>query len=323
MKTIIANPIYDVVFKNMMENEQVSKILLSALLKCQILELKPGRNEFSNTLNKNVSLYRIDFSARIIDAYGEEKQITIEVQKTWGSLELLRFRQYLGKQYMAAENVRPLKDKSTNGRYGYYGIPMVTIYLLGHTLGDMDESVVYINRKYMNYEGHELSYNDRFIESITHESIVVQIPLLQRRARNYVERILQVFDQRNIIRKDNSHTLELSDDDFVEEKDLAPIIRCLNKIASDPDVREIMDAEDIYLAEMEMKNNELLIKDKEIAQRNKVIEQKEQELEQNKQALEQNKQALEQKDQALEQKDQELEELRKQLNKLQNEQRPS
>ena len=321
MRTIIANPLYDVVFKHLMENKAAAKVLLSALLKTQVIDLKPGRNEFTNTLNKNVTLFRIDFSALVLDENGQEKQITIEVQKTWGSMEILRFRQYLGKQYLAPENVKHVEDDKN--KKGCYGIPLTTIYLLGHTIGDMDESVIYINRHYSNYEGEPLPYKDRFIESLTHDSIVVQVPQLPSRPRNYVERILQVFNQRNTLSSDSNHTIELSEADFVEDENLEPIVRCLNKIASNPEVREIMDAEDIYLGEMELKNNEILRKDKEIEQKDKElkqnkqeIEQKDQELEQNKQEIEQNKQEIEQKDQKLEQKDKEIEQKDKEIEEL-------
>lgn len=38
--TFIANPIYDIVFKYMKEDDKVAKILLSALLKKEIVEIK-------------------------------------------------------------------------------------------------------------------------------------------------------------------------------------------------------------------------------------------------------------------------------------------
>lgn len=38
--TLIANPIYDSVFKYLMEDDRVAKILLSALLKKEIVELQ-------------------------------------------------------------------------------------------------------------------------------------------------------------------------------------------------------------------------------------------------------------------------------------------
>ena len=46
--TVIANPIYDVVFKFLMEDKKVAKILLSALLKKEIIELEMRRHEYAS-----------------------------------------------------------------------------------------------------------------------------------------------------------------------------------------------------------------------------------------------------------------------------------
>ena len=43
--TIIANPIYDAVFKFLMEDKKVAKIFLSALLKKDIIDLEMRRHE--------------------------------------------------------------------------------------------------------------------------------------------------------------------------------------------------------------------------------------------------------------------------------------
>ena len=43
--TLIANPIYDVVFKFLMEDERVAKMLLSALLKKEIVTLQMRQHE--------------------------------------------------------------------------------------------------------------------------------------------------------------------------------------------------------------------------------------------------------------------------------------
>ena len=45
--TIIANPIYDAVFKFLMEDKKVAKILLSALLSCMVVPTK-------NLLTRNI-----------------------------------------------------------------------------------------------------------------------------------------------------------------------------------------------------------------------------------------------------------------------------
>ncbi|MBK9566159.1 MAG: hypothetical protein IPO37_13605 [Saprospiraceae bacterium] len=105
----IANPIYDVVFKYLMEDQKVARIILSALTKLDIiaLEFVPQeltvdklKSEHSILTGLNLSIYRLDFSARIRQADSSEKVIIIEIQKSKFAHENMRFRKYLGKQYM-------------------------------------------------------------------------------------------------------------------------------------------------------------------------------------------------------------------------------
>ena len=101
----VANPIYDSVFKFLMEDERVAKILLSALLKKDVVSVEMRRHEYSNTTRNDISMFRIDFAARVKDEDGKEKLMLIELQKTWVETETLRFRQYLAAQYNAKENM--------------------------------------------------------------------------------------------------------------------------------------------------------------------------------------------------------------------------
>ena len=189
--TIIANPIYDSVFKFLMEDERAAKVLLSALLKKEVRELKMCRNEYTNLQQSRISLFRIDFSAKLVDASGKEELVLIELQKTWLATETLRFRQYLGAQYMNKENVH----ESDNPKG--FGLPIISIYILGHKVGDLQQPVVYVRRRYLDYDDQQIEAGvpDPFIESLTHDSVIVQIPYLQGRARNHLERLLRVFDQ--------------------------------------------------------------------------------------------------------------------------------
>jgi hypothetical protein len=54
--TIIANPIYDAVFKFLMEDKKVAKILLSALLKKEIIDLEMRRHEYTSMEQTRISL---------------------------------------------------------------------------------------------------------------------------------------------------------------------------------------------------------------------------------------------------------------------------
>ena len=58
----IANPIYDTVFKYLMEDERIARTILSALLKEEILRVEVRPHEYSNGQKESLSIFRIDRS---------------------------------------------------------------------------------------------------------------------------------------------------------------------------------------------------------------------------------------------------------------------
>ena len=271
--TIIANPIYDSVFKFLMEDERAAKVLLSALLKKEVRELKMCRNEYTNLQQTRISLFRIDFSAKLVDASGKEELVLIELQKTWLATETLRFRQYLGAQYMNKDNM-PESDNPKG-----FGLPIISIYILGHKLGDLQQPVVYVRRHYLDYDDQRIESGvpDPFIESLTHDSIIVQIPYLKGRTRNHLERLLNVFDQDCRIAADD-HLLNIDDEKMKGDERL--LLNRLVMAAASPEIRRDMQVEDEILSEIEARDTTIMQKDQVIEQKDQVIEQKEQENEQ-------------------------------------------
>lgn len=249
--TIIANPIYDSAFKYLLEDNRAAKVLLSALLKQEVCELEMRPNEYSNVMQDRISMFRIDFAAKIRDAAGEEHLVVIELQKTWLPTETLRFRRYLGAQYLAENNV----PGGTNPKG--YGLPIISIYILGHKLGDLHEPVVYVRRRYLDYDSREIHEGvpDPFVESLTHDSIIVQIPFLKGRARNHLERLLTIFDQTCQL-KDDKRMLEIDDTDM--EPDTLLLVGRLQKAALLSDIRNAMWAEEEFLSEIETRDTELM-----------------------------------------------------------------
>ncbi len=286
--TLIANPIYDSVFKYMMEDERVANILLSALLKKKIVELQVRQHEYANTQRTNISLFRMDFSAKIQDDNGEEHLVLIELQKTWLPTETLRFRQYLGTHYLNKENIRKSPDSQ-------FGLPIISIYILGHTLGELREPVIYVRRRYLDYEDNVIEGKDKFIESLTHDSIIVQIPFLQKRTRNRLERLLNIFDQ-NCRLEEDDHLLEIDESLFHEED--APVLTRLLKAGVAPDIRRSMDVDEI-LSEIEARDTVIMQKEQLIQRKNQTIQQKDQAIQQKEQTIQQKEQQLEQKDQLI------------------------
>lgn len=268
--TLIANPIYDVVFKFMMEDEKVAKMLLSALLKKEIVELQMRQHEYTSVQQTRISLFRMDFSAKIRDNDGSEHLVLIELQKTWLATETLRFRQYLGTHYLSKNNMCENGDSS-------FGLPIISIYILGHTVGDLKEPVVYVRRRYLDYDDQVIDQKDPFIESLTHDSIIVQIPYLQGRTRNRLERLLNVFDQDYRMPGDD-HMLNIDESIFTETEQI--IVTRLLRAGAESDVRRSMEVEDEILSEIEKRDTILMQKEQALKQKDQVIEQKKQELEQ-------------------------------------------
>lgn len=296
--TFIANPIYDVVFKYLMEDERVARILLSALLKKEILELEMRKQEYTAMQQTRISLFRMDFAAKIRDSDGSEHLVLIELQKTWLATETLRFRQYLGTQYLNKENVK-------SGDDGNYGLPIISIYILGHVLGDLKEPVVYVRRRYLDYDDHVIDQKDQFIESLTHDSIIVQIPYLQGRTRNRLERLLNLFDQ-DRRRKNDDHFLEIDETQF-HDRDEKLFVDRLLRAGTTPDVRRAMEVEDEILSEIEARDTTIMQKDKVIEEKEQMIEEKEQVIEQKEQMIEEKEQVIEQSKQVIEQSKQVIE----------------
>ena len=213
----VANPIYDVVFKYLLEDVRVARIILSALLKEDVLSVEPRAHEYTGKRRRDLSMYRVDFAARVRQPDGKEQQVLIEIQKSWVPSETLRFRQYLGVQY---EDKRNIDDKG-------YGLPMVAVYILGHKVGDIEEPVLYVKHEAKDYDGNVVTHGlpDPFVSSLTHDSIIVQVPRLHGKINNRLDKILSVFNQTQA-NEENQHTLLLDESRYDEDDhDMQLILR--------------------------------------------------------------------------------------------------
>lgn len=264
----IANPIYDSVFKYLMEDERIAKTLLSALLKKEVVAVEMRRNEYTNGVRDNISMFRIDFGAHVKEPDGTIRLVLIELQKTWLETETLRFRQYLGAQYSNPENV-----PSENNKDGY-AIPMVAIYLLGHRVGDINVPVLYVKHKAYDYDGNVVTDGipDPFVESLIHDSIIVQIPLLHGQVNNRLEKVLSVFDQSQKNGSDR-HVLNVNDTPFNDDEDMQYLLRRLLMAAANAQLRQEMNVEDEYFKALEDRDTALMMKDKKLAEQAEQLEQ--------------------------------------------------
>ena len=303
----IANPIYDSVFKFMMEDERVARTVLSALLKMDIVKTEVRPHEYSNSQRDALSMFRIDFGATVRETDGSEHTVLIEVQKTWLETETLRFRQYLGVQYQRKENI--IADSKEG-----YALPMVAVYILGHKVGDIEEPVLYVRHDAYDYNGNRVikGLPDPFVDSLTHNSIIVQIPRLHGQINNRLDKVLSVFDQTLHI-PGNEHLLNYDDSSYGDDDDMRPILHRLLMAASDADTRQDMNVEDEYYSIIEKRDTDIMVKDKRIAEQNAMLKQQSAQLEEQSAQLEEQSAQLEEQSVQLEQQSAQLEQQSVQL----------
>ena len=299
MKISVANPIYDSVFKFLMDDERIAKTVLSALLKKEVLSVEMRKHEHPNITRDKLSMFRIDFAARVREDDGSIQLILIELQKTWVDTETLRFRRYLAAQYNAEENIQ--KQGENQG----YALPMVAVYLLGHRVGDIDKPVVYVGHKALDYDGKEVENgeNDPFISSLIHDSIIVQIPLLHGKINNRLDKVLSVFDQSQRT-EESQQIINLEENLYKDDPEMMQIIHRLSLATMSAEVRQEMNDEDEFFAVIEARDTQVMKQKKIISEQlDKITEQQDRITEQQDRITEQQDRITEQQDRITEQQD--------------------
>ncbi|WP_106811865.1 MULTISPECIES: hypothetical protein [Prevotella] len=292
----VANPIYDSVFKYIMEDERIAKTMLSALLKKEVVHVTVRPHEYSNTTRDTLSMFRIDFAATVREREGNEikdRIVLIELQKTWLNTETLRFRQYLGAQYSNKNNIREAEDKG-------FAYPMVAVYLLGHRVGNIKEPIVYVNHDVFDYNGNvvEDGNMEPFVESLTHNSIIVQIPLLHGNVNNRLEKVLSVFDQ-TLVDGDTQQVLKIDEDKFADDNDMLYVLHKLTAAAANSEMRQDMNVEDEYYKAIEDRDTAIMQRDKMLKERDCKMAQMDERLSQQSEQLSQQSEQLSQQSEQL------------------------
>jgi hypothetical protein len=273
---IIANPIYDVVFKNLMTtnrgtNKEIASYFVGTILGEEIteIELLPQEYPYHTTPKKQIkgrnktdlSLIRLDFVATSRTKNDENKKVLIEIQKSQKPADLIRFRTYLGEQYKLEDTVTFDNNKITKA------LPIVVIYMLGFELAEIEAIAVKVNRTYVDIiYGRELKCKSPFIESLTHDGYFMQIPRINRETFtdwekcSDLEKLLSLFEQDYFVEENFYKRYPYP----ITNKIIKKMVESLAYIVADPKVRRIMQEE--YWASL----NETLWENQVIAQSNKI-----------------------------------------------------
>ena len=270
--TKIANPIYDVVFKYLMSDNKIAKLMLSTIIGKEVVTLQFRDTEKRTDLDKSIKYHRLDFSAEIMDNNNEKQIVIIELQKIRLPADILRFRRYLGEQYMSKENTYTGTNKK--GDPETKAMPIISIYFLGYKLYKKEAPVIKINKEIIDFATKEkIEEANEFTESLTHDSIIIQIPYLKERRRNDIEKLLAIFDQSDK-EDDNKQVINLNEDDF--PKKYREIIRRLVKANSEPEIRRKMDLEDDLIDEIRNKDLAIKRRDDKLAEKDTELQEERQ-----------------------------------------------
>jgi transcriptional regulator of heat shock response len=188
---IIANPIYDRVFKHLMEDT--------------------------------------DFVATIQTKTGEYKKAPVEVQKSFANVDIMRFRNYLAEEYK--------REDITNDKQKI--LPVITIYILGDIIPEIDTACVRVNREYYDAIHFEQKYfidSPKIYKDYKHvfdcDKNIRRIIDILHYCANEVEERKQIEAEheawrvyyallKNELEKMNEQTLTIVEKDAIIEKDAA------------------------------------------------------------------------------------------------------
>ena len=100
----------------------------------------------------------------------------------------------------------------------------------------------------------------------------------ERRVNNRLEKILSVFDQSQIY-PDDQRMLELDENKYADDAEMAHILHRLQSAAANPDIRNRMNAEDEFFQVLEDRDTVIMQKDATIMQKDATIMTQKKELE--------------------------------------------
>ena len=261
---VIANPIFDIVFKRMMENESVAKFFIGTLLEQTIetVEVKPQEFTYTDEL-AGLAVFRLDFIATIRTETGEKRKVLIEIQKAKNQIDLMRFRNYLAEQYKK-------EDLINNNKVI---LPITTIYILGFKIPEIETPCIKVERNYKDLVNNKIiDKKSDFVEKLTHDCFVVQVDRITNNYSTKLEKLLSLFEQQHFIddkkiTKEFKHELDTEDIKFTTE--------ILHFSGTNPEERKKIETEQeawrtVY-AMFEDEKNELY---KQLDENKKVIDEK-------------------------------------------------
>jgi hypothetical protein len=316
----IANPLYDAVFKRLMENNRVASYFIESFIGEKIESINMIAKEqaifkwsrkfekFNLTPEeleslKKLTVMRLDFVATVKTDAGSYKKVLIEVQKARDTTDVMRFRNYLAEHYKRRDTV------TLNGKTTHVPLPVITIYLLGFNLSETDVVVIRASRTCHDMiAGEDIKVKIPFVEQLTHDSYLIQLGRISGKMQTRIEKVLSVFEQRYFL--DSRTKINKKYPHSTDDQTVCLMLEILEHINSDPEQRAEIELE---WASHEVLNGLVTDRDKKIKEQGKALQKALAKIAESKQAIAESKQAIAERDQRIAEKDQRIAELERLL----------
>ena len=282
---IIANPIFDSIFKYLLLDLKAARLLIELITGYKVLKITPINKEFikmnqdkvilnSDYMKELTKEYRLDFACTISIAGGKQKLIIIELQRANLVSDIVRFRKYIGFHY--------LLDHDTPEPFDIQGI-----YFLGQ--GDKYTkdhlATISVPVTFDLETKRPINKKSTFIQKLTHSIIVINIQALNKVKKNTeLYQVLQIFNQRRTIVNTQSKYIEIDETKFPNK--YRALLDVLNADTLDPKVSLLLTTEALIEEDRAKENKKLrdrMLKMQEEAQRKQEEAQRKQEEAQRKQ----------------------------------------
>ena len=249
----IANPLYDVVFKYLMENTHVASYFIETfivekiegltMLAQDIPVFKWSRKyaKFQLTSEdierlRQITVIRLDFVATIKTEDGGYKKVLIEIQKARDTADVERFRTYLSQHYKRTDTI------TVDNRVETAPLPIITIYMLGFNLHESDAIVLRVGRSCHDMIKDETVHvKIPFVELLTHDSYMIQLGRITGKMRTRMEKVLSVFEQRYFI--DNKRKTVKKYPHETDDRNVQLMLEILQYVSTDPEKQAEIDLE--------------------------------------------------------------------------------
>ncbi|MEY3323285.1 MAG: hypothetical protein RLZZ417_2868 [Bacteroidota bacterium] len=280
---IIANPIYDVVFKYLLEDANIARDLLTTILGEEVVHLEFKPQEMSTESSQSIKILRLDFKAIIKKKDGTLFKVLIELQKSKQVFDVMRFRRYLGDNYRKEDQIM---DK--DGLAVLRPLPIITIYFLGFLLNNVPSGFIKVKREYIDAVTEEMfGVKDDFVELLTHDSYMIQVGRLPKESRGKLDRVMQIFSPM-YQNKADKHQVDFQGD--IHDPLVLRMVERLGRAIASDEYRDKMDVEDEIDRIFERALGE---KDIVIAQKDKLLDKTAKRYEKSKKQVESAKKQVE------------------------------